>query len=237
MSEPRKFANPSPLGLCAFALTTFLLSAANADFYKGSGIVLGTAAFYGGFCQLLAGMWDFVQNNTFGATVLSSYGGFWMAYAFTVLNASVTITSPEAVGFFMLSWTIFTFLMVICALVTNVAMVVLLSTVFVTFALLTVQQFHLDYPDVTKAAGYFGVLAAAMAWYMAVAYLFEAVNHPIQLPLWPIRKPPPPPARGRSVPCRTCSSFSEPHGCSEEIDGVVRTPLASEIGPFPQVQR
>ncbi len=76
--------NPAPLGLCAFALTTFVLSAANAKLFSGATVVIGLAAFYGGLAQLLAGMWEFKVGNTFGATAFTSYGAFWLAVAATL---------------------------------------------------------------------------------------------------------------------------------------------------------
>src|SRR5215470_6220068 len=78
-------ANPGPLGLSAFALTTFVLSAANAGLFKGSAIVLGLALFYGGLTQFCAGMWEFRTGNVFGATAFSSYGGFWISLGFALL--------------------------------------------------------------------------------------------------------------------------------------------------------
>lgn len=82
---PTGLANPAPLGLAAFGLTTFVLSMYNAGVGVGYGgatnVVVGLALFYGGFVQLLAGMWEFRTGNTFGATAFSSYGAFWLSYA------------------------------------------------------------------------------------------------------------------------------------------------------------
>src|SRR5438105_14574520 len=80
-------ANPGPLGLCGFALTTFVLSSINAGLIPGADaakMVVGLAFFYGGIAQLLAGMWEFKSGNTFGATAFSSYGAFWLAVAISV---------------------------------------------------------------------------------------------------------------------------------------------------------
>src|SRR5580658_11347569 len=74
-------ADPAPLGLAAFALTTFLFSAANAKWTHGTSAWLGYAFAYGGLVQLLAGMWEFRNRNVFGATAFSSYGGFWIGLA------------------------------------------------------------------------------------------------------------------------------------------------------------
>ena len=93
-------ANPAPLGLCAFALTTFVLSAANAKLFTGAEIVIGLALFYGGLAQLLAGMWEFRTGNTFGATAFTSYGAFWLA-----VGASLQlklIPNEAAFGFFLI---------------------------------------------------------------------------------------------------------------------------------------
>ena len=73
-------ADPAPLGLAAFALTTFILSFVNADLVKAEPVVFGLALAYGGLAQLLAGMWEFAKGNTFGATAFSSYGAFWISF-------------------------------------------------------------------------------------------------------------------------------------------------------------
>src|SRR3989440_7660657 len=117
-------ANPAPLGLSAFALTTFVLSASNAGFIftqgTGTAVVVGLALFYGGIVQLVAGIQEFRQGNTFGATAFCSYGGFWLALGFTLLPGSgilaalvSTKTLSQGVGTFLLGWTIFTGLMLI----------------------------------------------------------------------------------------------------------------------------
>src|SRR6476646_7073602 len=91
-------ADPAPLGLAAFALTTFLLSGHNAAFIP-DGIWIGAALFYGGLTQLLAGMWEFRNRNVFGATAFSSYGGFWLALgAFTVLAVTSSSFGSLLVG-------------------------------------------------------------------------------------------------------------------------------------------
>lgn len=89
----RKFANPAPLGLCGFALTTFVLSAINlgTNGLSEPNIVIGAAFAYGGLCQLLAGMWEMAVGNTFGATALSSYGGFWIGTAIILTPGGFSI--------------------------------------------------------------------------------------------------------------------------------------------------
>src|SRR3954447_6865259 len=95
--DAAKPADPAPLGLAAFALTTFILSGHNATFIPDL-IWIGLALFYGGLCQLLAGMWEFRNRNVFGATAFSTYGGFWMSLGIFVVLASVSKTFENAVA-------------------------------------------------------------------------------------------------------------------------------------------
>src|SRR5215210_2132204 len=122
--QVRLIADPAPLGLGAFALTTFLLSLANAGVMPAEAepIVFGVALAYGGIAQILAGMWEFRKSNVFGATVFTSYGAFWLSFW-----AYVTFYAPEvptelrgtAAGWFLISWGIFTTLMLVAALRTT----------------------------------------------------------------------------------------------------------------------
>jgi len=175
-------ANPAPLGLCAFALTTFVLSAANAKLFSGAGIVIGLAFFYGGLAQLLAGMWEFKTGNTFGATAFTSYGAFWIAVAASLqLNL---IPNHPAFGFFLLGWTIFTGILLLATLKSNIALVTLFGFLFVTFILLTLGEF--GNPATAQIGGYFGIATAIIAWYTAAAGLLVATKSPIQLPVGPL---------------------------------------------------
>src|SRR6266700_3305903 len=118
-------ANPAPLGLCGFALTTFVLSSINAGWFpdKGTNIVVGLALFYGGLAQLLAGMCEFKTGNTLGATAFTSYGAFWLSFAAifipgTGILAALTQsgTLHSALGIYLLAWGIFTFLLCLVSL-------------------------------------------------------------------------------------------------------------------------
>src|SRR6266516_3112819 len=122
-------ANPAPLGLCGFALTTFVLSSINAGWFpdKGTNIVVGLALFYGGLAQLCAGMWEFRSGNTFGATAFSSYGAFWLSFAAifipgTGILAAITPVLHQALGVYLLGWTIFTGLMFLGTFRSNIAL-------------------------------------------------------------------------------------------------------------------
>ncbi|GCE08363.1 acetate uptake transporter [Dictyobacter aurantiacus] len=174
--------NPAPLGLCAFALTTFVLSAANANLFTGAGIVIGLALFYGGLAQLLAGMWEFRMGNTFGATAFSSYGAFWLAVAATLQLK--LIPNETAFGFFLLGWTIFTGLMLIASLRTNFALIGVFLFLFLTFLALAIGALG-GGSAFTVIGGWLGILTALVAWYTALAGLLTTVKAPFGLPIGP----------------------------------------------------
>jgi succinate-acetate transporter protein len=188
-------ANPAPLGLSAFALTTFVLSAANAGLFTGASIVIGLAIFYGGIVQVLAGMWEFKSGNTFGAAAFSSYGGFWLALGFILLPGSgivasfipkgATVPGPEfhtALGFFLLGWTIFTALMFIGTLRSNVALIVVFGLLTITFLLLALGEFG---AGTGVLGGWFGIATALAAWYTALAGVLAAGPAMFSLPVGP----------------------------------------------------
>lgn len=189
---PQRLANPAPLGLCGFALTTFVLSMANA---RAMGVTIpnaavGAACFYGGLVQLLAGMWEISLDNTFGGTALSSYGGFWMSWAaiqidwFGIKKAyDDPIMLANAVGFFLLGWTIFTFMLVLCTVKSTVAFFSLFFFLDITFLLLTIGEFTRK-TGVSRAGGVFGVITSFIAWYNAFAGLATKENsYVVAIPL------------------------------------------------------
>jgi succinate-acetate transporter protein len=166
-------ADPAPLGLGAFAMTTFALSISNTKVW-GAGVdaALALALVYGGAAQLLAGMWEFVRKNTFGALAFTSFGAFWISYY--VLSRSIlpTIKSPAdvsvAVGVFLLGWTIFTAYMTIASFRVSGAVVAVFVLLTATFVLLTIGAFN-NSVNVTKAGGWVGIGTAAAAWYASFA--------------------------------------------------------------------
>lgn len=174
--------NPGPLGVCSFALTTFVLSCANAQFYNGSAIVVGVALFYGGFVQLIAGVLDFFYGGIFGAIVFCSYGAFWISFGFTLFNASVVLKTELALGFVLLGWCIFTGIAWICSFALELVLFLLVGLVELTLILLTAGIFQED-PRCTIAGGYAGVILAGASWYLYAAHFLEGVNHPWRLPL------------------------------------------------------
>jgi succinate-acetate transporter protein len=181
-------ANPAPLGLCAFALTTFVLSAANAGFFGVPGvfIVMGPAYFYGGLAQLLAGMWEFRSGNTFGGTAFSSYGGFWLAVG-VILQFHPNVIAggaPIAAGFFLLGWTIFTGLMFLGTLRTNLALMAVFFFLFLTFLALAIGAFASSVA-LNTIGGWLGIITALIAWYTALAGILASGKSAFTLPVWP----------------------------------------------------
>ena len=176
-------ANPAPLGLSAFALTTFVLSSANAGLFTGDKIVIGLALFYGGIAQLLAGMWEFRAGNTFGAVAFSSYGAFWLAVGYSVQNA--LIPNPTAFGYFLLAWTIFTVLLLLATLRTDGALIGVFLFLTLTFLALTIGAFG-GGTIWTNIGGWLGIITAAIAWYRALAVTLASSKSAFNLPLYPM---------------------------------------------------
>lgn len=164
-------ADPAPLGLAAFAMTTFALSLSNTNIWAAAGsAALALALVYGGFVQLLAGMWEFVRKNTFGTLAFSSYGAFWISYYVLVkfVLSPTTADVPVVVGSFLLGWTIFTAYMTIAAMRTSGAVLLVFILLTITFVLLTVGAFQSS-SGWTHTGGYVGLATAAAAWYASFA--------------------------------------------------------------------
>ncbi|KAK3989713.1 GPR1/FUN34/yaaH family-domain-containing protein [Cladorrhinum sp. PSN332] len=207
--EARKFANPAPLGLSAFALTTFVLSAVNlgARGVSAPNIAVPLAFGYGGLVQLLAGMWEMAVGNTFGATALSSYGGFWIAYGIMLTphwniigeggpyrNPATEAIDPNmhdsAVGLFLTGWFIFTTILLLCTLRSTVMFFLLFFTLDLCFLMLACGHYAHDNGALTsagmltKAGGGFGMVAAFLAWYNAFAGIADSSNSFFLIPVF-----------------------------------------------------
>jgi succinate-acetate transporter protein len=182
--------DPAPLGLAAFALTTFVLSLFNAGLLSEAGepVVFSLGLFYGGLAQFAAGMWEFKNNNTFGATAFTSYGAFWLA--FWGLNQFYASDIPPAqlevgAGWFLIAWGIFTAYMWVGSFKVNMA-------VMVVFLLLAATFFLLGFGDLLGATaigmigGYVGIATAIAAWYASAA---GVINHNFGRTVLPVGAP------------------------------------------------
>jgi hypothetical protein len=185
-------ADPAPLGLAAFALTTFLLSAFNAGWMTGaSGLAwLGYAFAYGGLGQLLAGMWEFRNRNVFGATAFSSYGGFWIGLGLYfilvgrgLLSHLVTASAfSKDVGWILLAFAIFNTYMLIWSTMVNAAVFGVFLTLELTEIILFIGNFS-GSSGTVKFGGYVGVLTAVVAWYASAAGVANGMGGRLRVPV------------------------------------------------------
>jgi succinate-acetate transporter protein len=181
-------ADPAPLGLAAFALTTFLLSAANAGWMtKASGDAwLGYAFAYGGLAQLLAGMWEFRNKNVFGATAFSSYGAFWIGLGLWAKLVAPTIkvaaVANHDLGWVLLAFAIFNTYMLLMSTQVNMAVFAVFLTLEITEIVLFLGAFT-NSSGLTKTGGIIGIITAIAAWYTSAAGVANGVPGPLKLPV------------------------------------------------------
>jgi succinate-acetate transporter protein len=183
-------ADPGPLGLAGFAMTTFVLSMFNADLVNKGGepVVLGLALAYGGIAQLLAGMWEFRTGNTFGAVAFSSFGAFWISYWLLVtfgVDAIPEANLGAAIGLYLWAWAIFTTYMFIASLRTTGAVALVFFLLAITFILLGAGNSG-DHTNVIKWGGYVGLATAAAAWYASFAAVINSTFGRIVAPVFPL---------------------------------------------------
>jgi succinate-acetate transporter protein len=186
-------ADPGPLGLAGFAMTTFVLSCFNAGFFGSKSpleaVVLPLALFYGGLAQFLAGMWEFRKANTFGAVAFTSYGAFWLSFAAYVkfVAPALGANAGSATGLYLLGWTIFTAYMTVASLRTSGAVTAVFVFLTITFLLLTIGELGTS-TGATKAGGWCGLVTAALAWYASAAGVANGMSPtpivPVGAPLW-----------------------------------------------------
>jgi succinate-acetate transporter protein len=199
-------ADPAPLGLAAFALTTFMLSGHNANFIPDI-FWVGLALFYGGVVQLLAGQWEFRNKNAFGATAFSSYGGFWLSLGIFVILAETTKLGGGLTGkndlanglaWFLLSFAIFNFYMLLWSSRINLAVFGVFLTLQITEVLLAIGFWVAAHRGVAptgaevgwiRAGGWAGIVTAGVAWYASAALVLSAMNNgrailPVGKSLW-----------------------------------------------------
>jgi succinate-acetate transporter protein len=184
-----KLANPAPLGLAGFGLTTLILNIVNADLIEKEsiGMVLPTGLFYGGLAQFMAGMWEMKKNNTFGFTAFSSFGAFWMALAIMVILKDTAVIEPvpkEGMSVFLGAWGLFTAYMTIGTFRISHALQVVFVTLTVLFILLAIGEHN---ETVMKIAGWEGIFCAASALYASAAQVINESWDRYLLPLGMVR--------------------------------------------------
>ena len=160
-------ADPAPLGLAAFALTTFVLSFVNTGLFKVEPVVFGLALAYGGIAQIGAGMWEFAKGNTFGATAFTSYGAFWLSFWYLNTQAKLTGTASDighSVGLFLLAWGLFTVYMTVAASKVSSAVLAVFVLLTITFGFLAWGEFAAS-DTIHHIGGWVGLATALAAWY------------------------------------------------------------------------
>jgi uncharacterized protein len=190
---PSPLADPGPLGLAGFAMTTFVLSMFNANLVdsKGTPVVLGLALAYGGIVQILAGLWEFRTGNTFGAVAFCSFGAFWISFwALNVFYAKqIGGNAGHAVGLYLWAWAIFTAYMTVAALRTSGAVLAVFVLLTVTFILLAIGASG-GHETVTHWGGYIGIATAAAAWYASFAAVVNSTFGRMIAPVIPLSRGP-----------------------------------------------
>ena len=201
-------ADPGPLGLAAFAGTTFMLSMINAGLVGngtlvGGGLlpmVAGLALAYGGIAQLIAGIWEFRTGNTFGAVAFCSYGAFWISFFLIVQLGVPGVVAAKASGeifsglsLYLYTWAIFTAYMFIASLRTTGAVALVFLLLTITFLVLGIGNASLvGGTSVTngtiKLGGYIGLATAIVAWYASFAAVINSTFGRVVAPVVPLRR-------------------------------------------------
>ena len=179
-------ADPGALGLGAFALTTFVLSMSNTGIVPSSAAVLGLALFYGGIAQVIAGIWELHNRNTFGATAFTSFGAFWLSFWYLESTGGNIAAGASGMGTFLLAWAIFTVYMTVAAKKTNGSIFIVFVALSITFILLALGAFT-GITAIHQLGGWFGILTALLAWYGSFAVVYNATAGRAALPVWPAK--------------------------------------------------
>lgn len=183
-------ANPAPLGLLGFGMTTVLLNIHNAGVYELGTMILAMGIFYGGMAQIFAGVMEWKKNNTFGTTAFLSYGLFWLTLVGLLLFKKWGWwegTSANALAWYFFFWGLFTFFMFIGTLKLNRALQVVFLTLTILFWLLAIRDWS-GSEVVGKIAGWEGIICGLSAIYAAVAQIWNEVYGRVVLPLGPVKK-------------------------------------------------
>ena len=168
-------ANPAPLGLMGFGMTTVLLNIHNAGFFGLDSMVLAMGIFFGGMAQVIAGIMEFKKNNTFGTTAFTSYGFFWMALVGLNILPEMGYGEPAgalSMAAFLFMWGLFTLFMFIATLRISRALQVVFGSLALLFFLLAIGNFT-GSTIILTIAGYEGILCGFSAIYAAMAQVIN----------------------------------------------------------------
>ncbi len=177
-------ANPAPLGLMAFGMTTVLLNFHNAGFFGFSSMILAMGIFYGGSAQMIAGLMEWKKGNTFGVTAFTSYGFFWLSLVGLIVMPKMgfAAASHTAMAAYFGMWGIFTFGLFIATFKLNKATQVVFLTLTVLLFLLSYAEF-IGSAEITKIAGYEGIVCGLSAMYASLAQVINELYGKTVVPL------------------------------------------------------
>ncbi|MCB0617219.1 MAG: acetate uptake transporter [Saprospiraceae bacterium] len=182
-------ANPAPLGLLGFGMTTILLNLHNVGFFALDGMILAMGVFYGGIAQIIAGLMEWKKKNTFGTTAFTSYGLFWLTLVGLLLLPKMgwaEAPSSTAMGYYLFLWGLFTAAMFIGTLRLNGVLQFVFGSLTILFFLLAIGDWT-GSALIKTVAGWEGVVCGASAIYCGLAQVLNEVYGREMLPLWAVK--------------------------------------------------
>jgi succinate-acetate transporter protein len=185
-------ANPAPLGLLAFGMTTVVLNLHNAGFYELNSMILAMGLCYGGTAQVIAGIMEWKKGNTFATTAFVSYGFFWLSLVALIvlpkIIPTITAANETAMAFYLALWGLFTAVMFIGTLRLNRALQFIFGTLTILFALLAIGDFTDASPAFKHFTGYEGIVCGFAAIYTGLAHVLNELYGKVVLPIGPVKK-------------------------------------------------
>lgn len=186
-----KLANPAPLGLMGFGMTTVLLNLHNAGLFGLDSMILAMGIFYGGLAQILAGIMEYKKGNTFGTTAFTSYGLFWLSLVALILmprKGLGTTASDISMAFYFFMWGLFTFIMFFGTLKANRALQFVFMSLAILFFLLTIRDAFGITGIWAQLIGVEGIICGLSAVYLALAEVLNEAHGKTVLPICPMKK-------------------------------------------------
>jgi succinate-acetate transporter protein len=184
--EEQKLANPGPLGLMGFGMTTVLLNIHNTGLFPIASMIMAMGVFYGGIAQIIAGIMEFKKGNAFGLTAFVSYGSFWLTLVFILVFKNLPGVSPEFMGWYLFLWGVFTFFMWFGTFGKNRILQFVFLSLTILFWLLAIRDWF-GATTIGAIAGWEGIICGASAIYLAMA---EVINESRGRTVLPIGAPP-----------------------------------------------
>jgi succinate-acetate transporter protein len=182
-SKESLLANPAPLGLMGFGMTTIILNLSNMGLFGINSIIVAMGIFYGGLAQIVAGVMEFRKGNTFGTLAFTSYGLFWLTLVFIVMSSvERPLFAPDNAAWaaYLVLWGLFTVMMFFGTLKTNRALQMVFLSLAILFFLLAAAEVM---PQLRLVAGVEGVICGFSAFYLSIAEVLNETHHRTVLPI------------------------------------------------------